>query len=370
MVGLSLVFALIAQGQSKEAPQTVKASEMLIELCRVTKSAFIVDIGSDMAVPASIANLPARARLEALARTVNRSLTQDGYIYLLKRSSADAFQSQRDETLKLLEWLSAVPKDKMDLMISDSVSSSTLGRMKERILASLTADPEQLSTIMAADRDVRIGVRLTLAVEVASEDGKSRFQTLPVAFNPISHDLKSNPTSAGTESLTPSGPGLIEFGSGKVMTLREVLDYIRPSLTSSIRYDRRLDSTKYFVSGSYGSEAFVSNLISVLHVDDLTLDKKLSDNVQFRLQQLLATLSFPESTLSPALRKLGLKDILSGKSLEVSQLASASPYFADLAKRYQLEGVVRCRPAIAITVDPGGMRPGSNVTNGFIYIIH
>lgn len=170
---------------------------------------------------------------------------------------------------------------------------------------------------MLARYPSQIGMRLVFDSKIStiskSNDGNATFE-IPNenSIVPIPKQLNIETV---VEPLGSPSDGTLDFGSGEILTLSDIIQRAQLAFGTDFSFDKRLATSVYFICGKYTPRRFITTLTAV--TETTTFSSQKSDDVvqsTFNAQTLKQLVFGPYRSDKIGFANLTIGDVLDGKT--------------------------------------------------------
>lgn len=260
----------------------------------------------------------------------------------------------------LLSILASLDEEVVGRLGSEDLSLGDLGSIGDQMLPFLAWDPPMAKVLL--DRGSSIRVQAKFAPQFEYRDPKTgrvvtdQLGTVDTGPTWSEHKVPSHPREP--VPYEPHRPGPLDFGSGKVITLREFKSKAQTTFGTVYEIDARLMTAPVFVRGSMNKQTFEKvyrEVASAQHPVEVRPAAPHDD----LLRELLETKASPlAQEAKDELWGLSPDDFVQGKALTVGDLARLDPTIGEYLNSLGLapSDQVRLKPGLIFTFDAGGTR--------------
>lgn len=226
---------------------------------RLEDAAFVFDVDTTRLPP----DVPQHATGEFLCHILSeahrREWTNINGVQLFTRYSPSTMGGFYAHKVEALSWLNSLSGDEWREMIEGTFTSGTIpDEQRDAILATFRGGQGFQSALAGNPLSSTVEAVFIPVMTVQLRDGRTVKQALWVLGE--GRPARPSPAKSTTEAffrpLPHRSEGDLDFGEGKLLTLREVLDEARRVFSSFYTYDGRLAGTTYFFSGKFDKETF------------------------------------------------------------------------------------------------------------------
>lgn len=259
----------------------------------------------------------------------------------------------------LLSILASLDEESLQRLGSEGLSLGELGSMGDRMLPYLAWDPPMARILL--DRGPNVQVQAKFAPQFEYRNPK----TGRVVTDQLGTVDTGPPWSQGKVPshprepvpYEPHRPGPLDFGPGKVITLREFKAKAQAAFGTVYEIDARLMTAPVFVRGSMSKDTFdnvYQEIASAQHpveVRPVPQDDLLQELLETKAASLAQGAKDELWGLSP-------DDFIEGRTMTVGDLARLDPSIGEYLDSVGLSPTdqVRLKPGLIFTFDAGGTR--------------
>ncbi|RME20939.1 MAG: hypothetical protein D6800_12650 [Candidatus Zixiibacteriota bacterium] len=295
--------------------------------------------------------------MRLLGYGAKRRWVQIDGVQVFTRVGFDYRATRSTETL--LALLAGLDEESLKRLSSEGLSLGDLGSMGDAMLPYLAWDPAMAKILL--DRGPNVQVQAQFAPQFAYRDPKTgRVVTDQLGFVDTGPPWsQSNVPSQPREPVPyePHRPGPLDFGPGKVMTLREFKAKAQAVFGTVYEIDARLMTAPVFVRGSMSKETFekvyqeVASAQHPVEIRPVSQDDLLRELLETKAGSLAQDAKDKLWGLSP-------DDFIQGKTMTVGELAKLDPSISEYMESLGLSpsDQVQLKPGVIFTFDAGGTR--------------
>lgn len=270
------VVSLVALLVLVQTPADLSAwSDLLTDYAKTEQACLVVDIDATRRPGRYVIDGPSgEIGLDRLGVALGRSwVNVDGaYVFRRRAETGDLIsKSARRHTLDLLRPMGVLD---LDAMRRGTFALTSLSGEQQRSVRHVVSSlGDGVGDSMVAQYHDRIRMRLVLETTLTAQGRTS--QGTAVLELPIEGQTTQGTDPVRTvESYPPliaPTEGGLDFGTGTIMTLRDIALRARATLDVSMEYDGRLGNSLYFVSGRFTARRLVSAFSTVLDTADVRI---------------------------------------------------------------------------------------------------
>lgn len=379
--------------QSLAATLSPKSSwqELLSSLGKIEKTQFLFVIGSRPGrVPAMAPYIDPQgeAAMRALASSTHRVWRQVNGVQTFAQTPYYNTVSYQNSLVVLSDWINQLNEQELQNITTKGLVLSEIPLPARNAILRVLRDPDMHFVLL--EKQDKTVVRLMLDPIIkwrnAAEKKENRYSLRD--FRNFQYMVQVPPAKTKTaedkdkiNALQPLQPGALDFGTGQVSTLREILEKATQAFGKKMTLENPLE-TVFFISGAYSETSFAQALKTVLSNDPLELkwerESKNIDSAKAIGSKLLETTwkDFAASQIDTTWMRSFVVGKNNMKESDIQKLnkeyGAAESVPAQIfynAQDISVADLTHGRPGLLAAMENNGLQPDSKVSPGITLVM-